>query len=35
VLASGSARTYDQGGTVTTSEAGDRVAEAIRKGGPK
>jgi 3-isopropylmalate dehydrogenase len=30
VLASGSARTYDQGGTTTTSGAGDRVAEAIR-----
>jgi isocitrate/isopropylmalate dehydrogenase len=30
VLASGTARTYDQGGTVTTSGAGDRVAEAIR-----
>jgi 3-isopropylmalate dehydrogenase len=26
----GSARTYDQGGTVTTSGAGDRVAELIR-----
>jgi isocitrate/isopropylmalate dehydrogenase len=32
VLADGSARTYDQGGTVTTSAAGDRVAEAIRAG---
>lgn len=32
VLASGSARTYDQGGTVTTSEAGERVAEALRSG---
>lgn len=32
VLAGGSARTYDQGGTTTTSEAGDRVAEAIRAG---
>ena len=31
-LAAGSARTYDQGGTVTTSEAGDRVAEAVREG---
>jgi isocitrate/isopropylmalate dehydrogenase len=30
VLAGGSARTYDQGGTVTTSEAGDRVADALR-----
>ena len=30
VLASGSARTYDQGGTVTTAQAGDRVAEAVR-----
>jgi isocitrate/isopropylmalate dehydrogenase len=30
VLSEGSARTYDQGGTATTSEAGDRVAEAIR-----
>jgi isocitrate/isopropylmalate dehydrogenase len=35
VLAAGSARTYDQGGTVTTSEAGERVAEAIRAGGPR
>jgi 3-isopropylmalate dehydrogenase len=35
VLASGKARTYDQGGTVSTSEAGDRVAEAIRSGGPR
>jgi isocitrate/isopropylmalate dehydrogenase len=32
VLAAGSARTYDQGGTVTTSEAGNRVAEALRSG---
>jgi isocitrate/isopropylmalate dehydrogenase len=32
VLASGGARTYDQGGTTTTSEAGDRVAAAIRAG---
>jgi isocitrate/isopropylmalate dehydrogenase len=32
-LAAGSARTYDQGGTATTSEAGDRVASAIRAGG--
>ena len=30
VLASGTARTYDQGGTVTTSAAGDRVASAVR-----
>ena len=29
-LASGTARTYDQGGTVSTSAAGDRVADAIR-----
>jgi isocitrate/isopropylmalate dehydrogenase len=29
-LSDGSARTYDQGGSTTTSEAGDRVAEAIR-----
>ena len=29
-LAAGTARTYDQGGTATTSDAGDRVAEAIR-----
>lgn len=33
VLAAGTARTYDQGGTATTSEAGERVAEAIRSGG--
>ncbi len=32
VLGDGSARTYDQGGTVTTSEAGERVAAAIRSG---
>ncbi|MCI4353218.1 MAG: isocitrate/isopropylmalate dehydrogenase family protein [Thermoplasmata archaeon] len=32
VLAAGTARTYDQGGAVTTSEAGERVAEAIRSG---
>ncbi len=32
VLAAGSARTYDQGGTTATNEAGDRVAEAIRGG---
>ncbi|MCI4336208.1 MAG: isocitrate/isopropylmalate dehydrogenase family protein [Thermoplasmata archaeon] len=31
VLAAGTARTYDQGGTVTTREAGDRLAEAIRR----
>ncbi|HEV2428483.1 MAG TPA: isocitrate/isopropylmalate family dehydrogenase, partial [Thermoplasmata archaeon] len=30
VLADGSARTYDQGGTASTVEAGDRVAEAVR-----
>jgi len=30
-LASGTARTFDQGGTVTTREAGDRVVEAIRQ----
>jgi isocitrate/isopropylmalate dehydrogenase len=30
VLAHGGAGTYDQGGTVTTSAAGDRVAAAIR-----
>jgi isocitrate/isopropylmalate dehydrogenase len=29
-LAAGTARTYDQGGTVTTSGAGDRVVAAIR-----
>ncbi|HTP53649.1 MAG TPA: isocitrate/isopropylmalate dehydrogenase family protein [Thermoplasmata archaeon] len=29
-LAAGTARTYDQGGTATTSEAGDRVAAAVR-----
>jgi len=29
-LAKGTARTFDQGGTVTTREAGDRVTEAIR-----
>lgn len=32
VLAAGTAQTYDQGGAVTTSEAGVRVAEAIRSG---
>jgi isocitrate/isopropylmalate dehydrogenase len=32
-LAAGSARTYDQGGTATTSDAGDRVAAAVRGGG--
>ncbi len=30
-LSSGRVRTYDQGGTVTTSEAGDRVAAAVRE----
>ena len=30
VLAGGAARTYDQGGTVTTSGAGDAVAAAVR-----
>ncbi|HZY92747.1 MAG TPA: isocitrate/isopropylmalate dehydrogenase family protein [Thermoplasmata archaeon] len=30
VLHDGSARTYDQGGTVTTSGAGDAVASAVR-----
>jgi isocitrate/isopropylmalate dehydrogenase len=30
VLAEGSARTYDQGGSVSTSEAGDRVVAALR-----
>jgi isocitrate/isopropylmalate dehydrogenase len=30
VLASGTARTYDQGGPVTTSAAGDRLVEALR-----
>ncbi|HXQ94121.1 MAG TPA: isocitrate/isopropylmalate dehydrogenase family protein [Thermoplasmata archaeon] len=29
-IAAGTARTYDQGGHVTTSEAGDRVADAVR-----
>lgn len=29
-IAGGTARTYDQGGHVTTSEAGDRVAAAVR-----
>jgi isocitrate/isopropylmalate dehydrogenase len=32
VLGDGGARTYDQGGTATTSEAGDRVADAVRRG---
>jgi isocitrate/isopropylmalate dehydrogenase len=32
VLAHGGSGTYDQGGTATTSEAGDRVAAAIRSG---
>jgi isocitrate/isopropylmalate dehydrogenase len=31
-LLSGQARTYDQGGKATTSEAGDRVVAAIRQG---
>ena len=31
-LAAGTARTYDQGGTATTREAGDRVRAAIRSG---
>lgn len=30
VLSSGSARTYDQGGSATTRAVGDRVAEAVR-----
>lgn len=30
VLADGSARTYDQGGTTTTSGAGDRVVDVLR-----
>ncbi len=30
VLRDGKARTYDQGGTVSTAEAGDRVAAAVR-----
>jgi isocitrate/isopropylmalate dehydrogenase len=30
VLADGTARTYDQGGTVSTTEAGNRVAAAVR-----
>ena len=29
-IAAGTARTYDQGGHVSTSEAGDRVADAVR-----
>ena len=33
-LTEGQARTYDQGGTVTTQEAGDRVTETIRKEPP-
>jgi 3-isopropylmalate dehydrogenase len=33
VLLEGSARTYDQGGSVTTGEAGDRVAAALRAEG--
>ena len=31
VLAAGTARTYDQGGTASTSDAGDVVADAVRK----
>jgi isocitrate/isopropylmalate dehydrogenase len=31
-LASGTARTYDQGGSTKTSEVGDRVAAAVRGG---
>lgn len=31
LLADGSARTYDQGGTASTSEVGDRVAAAVRE----
>jgi len=30
-LAEGRARSYDQGGTASTSEVGDRVAESIRE----
>ncbi len=33
VLASGNARTYDQGGSLSTSEVGDRVADAVRAEG--
>ena len=33
VLAAGTARTYDQGGTTTTDQVGNIVAEAIRSGG--
>ena len=32
-IAGGTARTYDQGGHTSTSEAGDRVAEAVRSEG--
>ena len=32
VLAAGTARTYDQGGSATTSGTGERVAEALRAG---
>lgn len=32
VLAAGTARTYDQGGSATTSGAGERVAEVLRAG---
>lgn len=35
VLASGTARTYDQGGTTSTSGVGDIVAAAIREGGSR
>ena len=31
VLASGAARTYDQGGSATTRAVGDRVADAVRE----
>jgi isocitrate dehydrogenase (NAD+) len=33
VLAEGTAQTYDQGGSVSTSGAGDRVAAAVRSEG--
>jgi isocitrate/isopropylmalate dehydrogenase len=32
-LADGTARTYDQGGAISTTEAGDRVAERVRAEG--
>lgn len=35
VLKEGTARTYDQGGKATTSEAGDRVAAAVRASAPR